>query len=200
MKLFTPLLMLILLSKCYGQQPFIFNYSPKNLAPPEVHSKHNEKTVSFKELDTIIYTLNFIPDSVITDKKNYNYAIINSPTINSETSTVNGKTDTKSTYAYIITITTSNNFTFHSPMFYINGFKHMADPLTIKVKPRELTQEEIKQIEIYNLTNKLINDDNTIQILYNKQLGYYCTRINGKFVFAKELNKRQVRKLNKIIN
>jgi len=196
----TIIISLILISvyRCSGQIPFLPTFSGQCSDIPQIKTQHLDDSIDFGGNDSITYTLNFNPDSVSNINKNKNFHILSSRNSSSAT-TVNKVTETKSTYTYKFSPITSNSFKFPSPIFYKNGKTYTTDSVQIKVKHRDLTVEDFRKLKKSNQINDFFASDNILQIAFKDNLGYLGVWKNGKFEIVKELDKNQIKKINKII-
>ena len=190
-------LMLLFAYNCSGQMPnFFLKKKAKSPEFPLINFSHIDRTISFNERDSIIYTLNFEPDSVsMLDQNNYFISLYSRNS--SSSTTVNG--ETKSTYTLLFYPISTKDFKLPSPKFYLDGKEYITDSIPIKVIHRELTEQEKLMLKFYNLRNTLDKSENTMQIVFNDELGYYCIKQNGRFMIVNELTKHQVKIINKLM-
>jgi len=117
---------------------------------------------------------------------------------NISSTTVNKETETKATYTYIITPNHSGWFHIPSPAFYHKGYAYKADSVPVYVTPQKTDEEYLKEKLLQDFVSMPEKPDGTVELFINNKTGYYGVWSKGKFYPLKELNKKQIKQVNKI--
>jgi hypothetical protein len=178
--------------------PFTNNLTGKSSGFPHITALCKHDTIDLDSRDTIIYTLNFAPDSVSKVISNKDISLLASSNNWSQT-TVNKISETKATYAYVITPGRFGVISFPSPLFYFKGYSYKFDTIRIFVNPKKISKLEQKNKSLNDLISVQEKPDNTMQIVMYDEIGYYGVWTNGKFNILKALNAKQIEQINKIL-
>jgi len=195
--------MLALITTCQAQIPNFmsaqFDEWPDKLSgTPKIEFKLKHDTVKYTAIDSMVYTVNFFPDSIKGAFSNSDIFMI-SLTNRFTTITVNNEKGVKGFYTYKYTPVHDGNFLFPSPVFYCKGQGYKLDSIPVYVKPQAVSEKYLKNSFIYYLSMTPKKPNNTMQILYCGEEGFYGIWLEGEFKVLKKLDKKQIKEINNIL-
>ncbi len=186
----------------FAQFPVLDHYltqlSEKNIVFPKIKSSCRHDTMDIDSRDTIIFTLNFVPDSTPHIHSTADFHLMSSSN-SSQTTQMNDYIKSTATYNYIFSPTHYGRFCFPSPSFFYKGYAFKADSLPIYVKGGNNSKEYLKKKLLSDLIAMDEKPDNTEQLVILNDTGYYGTWKNGKFILLKQLDAGQILEINKIV-